>query len=174
MPGPKKKKTLGSGGKTTIDLVVPSGETCSVIRPGVQGLIKAGVLDSLDTLTGLVQIDYIDANDPKKLAAAVKALSTNKSSLTDGLELMDKVVAFVVREPVVHLDPKRPADAGRNWEPDELPEGEIYASQIDLDDKSFIFGFVVGGTRDLESFRSQQRELVGRLSSGEDMEMPSK
>lgn len=55
----------------------------------------------------------------------------------------------------------------------DLPDGEIYASQIDLDDKAFIFNFVVGGTRDLEAFRRQQRELMVGVSTGEDLEKPT-
>lgn len=173
MPGPKKKKTLGSKGGALIDLTVPSGETCSVIRPGTQGLIAAGVLDSLDTLTGLVQINHIDANDPKKLAAAVKSLSSNKGSLTEGIEMMDKVICHVVKEPKVRPDVPRPSGAGLDWEPPELPDGEIYASAIDMDDKAFIFNFVVGGTRDLEAFRRQQRELMVSVPAGEDLEKPT-
>ena len=36
------------------DLTVPSGQTCLVRRPGVQGLMEAGILHDLDTLTAEV------------------------------------------------------------------------------------------------------------------------
>jgi hypothetical protein len=47
--------------------------------------------------------------------------------------------------------------------------GVIYADMIELIDKVFVFNFVVGGTRDLESFRNGLDELLGGVADGADL-----
>lgn len=166
MPGQSRKAKKYTLGKATeaIDLDLPSGNTCLVIRPGVQGLIKHGILDSLDSLTGLVQTDLIDAKDPKKTAQAVVALASRPEDLLAALSLMDKVIAYVVQEPKVELPPED--DSERD------PE-VVYADEVDNDDKMFIFQFVVGGTRDIESFRAQRSAMLGGISTLQDVPLPA-
>lgn len=152
------KPTYGLGLTTKrFELKLPSGNTCLAIRPGAQGLIKAGLLDSMDQLTAFVQTEHIDSKDPKKLAEAVKALSVNKEQLEQGLAMVDKAVAFVVQEPKVWIPPAD--DEPRD--PDK-----IYADDVDLEDKMFIFNWCLGGTADLKSFRTESAELLGSLSAG--------
>ena len=140
----------------SFDLALPSGNVCRAVRPGAQGLIKAGLLDSMDQLTALVQNEHIDSKDPRKLAKAVEALSVNKDQLLQGLEMVDKCVAYVVQEPKVYLEPP----AGEERDPER-----IYADEVDLEDKMFIFNWAVGGTSDLKSFREESQQLLGGLSA---------
>lgn len=160
---PRKKYGLKKSGETE-ELSLPSGELCLVRRPGVQGLIKAGILDSLDSLTGIVQIDHIDANDPKKMAKAVESLARRPDDLASAMELLDKVLVYVVVEPKVYL---------RSDPPAQQDDETLYADEVDETDKQFIFQFVVGGTRDIERFREEQQKLLGSLSVGEDVQLPS-
>lgn len=180
MPGQSrkaKKYTLGKA-KETMDLLLPSGNVCLVIRPGVQGLIKHGILDSLDTLTGIVQQDLIDANDPKAQLKAAQALASKPDDLLAAMDLMDKVLEYVVKEP----RPVRPIRRDATGKPLLTPEGKeiplaeeeredevTYTDEVDLDDKLFIFQFVVGGTRDIESFRAQRQAVLGGVPTGQDV-----
>ena len=42
-----------------------------------------------------------------------------------------------------------------------------YADMVDVNDKMFLFNFVVGGTRDLETFRGGLDSAVGGVEAGE-------
>lgn len=176
------KKTYGLGlSSHSFELELPSGNTCLAIRPGAQGLIKAGLLDSMDQLTAMVQTEHIDSKDPRKMAQAVQALAVDTEKLLEGLEVVDRCVAHVVQEPKVWLDEPevdkktgKPVfetvedSKGRSVErPVYKPRqsGRIYADQVDLEDKMFIFQWAVGGTADLKSFREQSEQLLGSVSA---------
>lgn len=173
---------LGLGNKPT-ELPLPSGNTCLAIRPGAQGLIKAKLLDSLDGLTAIVQVDHIDVNDPRKMAKKAQELGGDMSRLADGLELVDKVIAFVVKQPRVWLDEQEIGEDGQPLFVTQTKDGKeikipifkprdpekLYADEVDLDDKMFIFQWSVGGSSDLESFRKESERLMGALSDGKDL-----
>lgn len=165
MPGQSRKAKKYSLGTTKpIELNLPSGNVCLVNRPGVRGLIKAGLLDSLDSLTGLVQRDLLDSNDPKKQAQAAQQLLDSPERLEEGLSIIDRAVCHAVVEPKVLMPP---------------PEGEqrdpeaTYADEVDDEDKMFIFNFIVGGTHDIESFRAETQGRLGLLSTGQDVPVPT-
>lgn len=175
---PESKYGQGWGGELTIDLPVPSGALCQVRRPGIPGLIKAGVLDSLDSLTGIVQTDHIErvkeGKDPHVTAEQMKELSQNKDGLLRALTLTDKVVEYVVLQPVVLRPIIRNPDTSPalddNGEEMDLPTeerspGVIYTDSISLEDKMYIFQFVVGGVTDLETFRKEFAQTLGGLEA---------
>lgn len=56
----------------------------------------------------------------------------------------------------------------------ERDNGLLYADEVDLQDRIFIMNYAVGGTRDLERFRSEHGESVARISDVQDLEVPSK
>lgn len=174
-----------------VDLDVPSGQLCQVRVPGVVGLVKAGVLDSLDSLTGLIQTEHIDRvkngkpTDTKITAEDMQALAADKDRLLVALDLMDKVVEYAVVQPPV-LRPVQRDEAGSPilmWKGkiddktgeqimEELAladadrdEAVVYTDMVDATDKVFIFQFVVGGVRDLETFRKEFQETMGSLES---------
>lgn len=148
----------GIGG--TEDLEVPSGQLCLVRRPGLQGLMKAGVLADIDSLTALVDKKHVKPakgkQKPQELDIA--SLMSDPTALDNVLHTVDKVVCHCVVKPEVEMTPN---DVTRR------KSGVVYADMIDIMDKMFIFNFVVGGTRDLESFRGEFDELVGGLEAGE-------
>lgn len=154
------KNGYGIGLVKPMELDLPSGNCCLAIRPGAEGLIKAGLLDSLDQLTSLVQIEHIDAKDPRKAATNVdvQELLKDPKKLATGLALVDKVICHVVKAPVVFMPPEDD-DALRD-------PNVIYADQVDYEDKMFIFQWAVGGTSNLVQFRQESQELVGNLSAG--------
>jgi hypothetical protein len=202
MPGPGKPRKPAaslSGGKyaptswaseTLMDLQCPSGQLCQVRRPGVAGLVKAGVLDSLDSLSSLVKTDHIDrverGLDPHVSAEEVQALARNKDGLVKALALADKVAVYCVTQPKLSEIPlvRNPVTGEPELDDDMLPmeiplEGRVslkthtpetvYVDQVDLGDKMFILQFVVGGVSDLESFREGLAQTVGGLDAKPDV-----
>lgn len=129
----------------TEELTCPSGETCLVRRPGVQGLIAAGVLHNIDSLTGLVDSKHVRRVEGKE-EIDTGSLLKDEGTLTNLFDTVDRVVSHVVVEPSVKRTPNDPTNR---------KAGQIYCDMIDLEDKMFIFQFAVGGTRDLERFRRE-------------------
>lgn len=170
MPGNKsnKKYGMGMGKHKPIELELPStnddGEpnVCLVRRPGVQGLIRMGLLDNLDQLTSLVtsKIDELKgvAKAQEIDAEAVKKLAENKESIDYALSLIDKIVVGCVVDPRVYALP---------------PEGEardadrLYIDEVELEDKVFIMNFAVGGSADLTSFRDFTNSPLEYLGAGQ-------
>jgi hypothetical protein len=172
-PAPIKaaaKQGFGIGLIRPMELELPSGETCLAIRPGAQGLIKAKLLDSLDQLTSLVQVEHIDANDPRKASetkVSIEELAKDPEKLDQGLAMIDRVICHVVKAPVVLMDLTEEEQAARvaRGLPAVDPEA-IYASYVDEEDKMFIVQWAVGGTSDLIQFREESAKLMGSLSAG--------
>lgn len=158
------KYTLGIQAATPIeqlyDLRVPSGALCQVRRPGVQGLIKSGILDSFDSLTALVKTEHFDRNDPaakeKADSAAATAFAEDPSQVLAGFAMIDRLVAAVVAQPALWADSKGPKEtdaayAARAAEAER--DGAIPCSNVDLEDRIFIMNWAVGGSADLAEFR---------------------
>lgn len=189
---PKSKYAATAwGGENLIDLEMPSGQMAQVRRPGVTGLVKAGLLDSLDTLTGLVKTEHMDrvrtgeATTQVVTADDISALAKDTGKLVQTLDLMDRITEFVVIQPSV-LRPVQRDDAGKPitaWrgkidaetgeqvmEEMDLPDvervpGQVYTDTVDATDKVYLFQFVVGGVRDLEQFRKEFGEALGSVES---------
>lgn len=143
------------GGEAFEDLQVPSGQMCQVRRPGVQGLMNAGVLNSVDSLLGIVQNELIPQAEGKRKIDA-KALLDNPEALAEIVHVADRIVTYVVMQPEIHMTPSDITNR---------EAGLIYADMIDLEDKMFIMNFAVGGTRDLEQFRKESQEALGDLDN---------
>jgi hypothetical protein len=209
MPGPGKPRKPGrpaasfSGGRyaptawgaeTLMDLECPSGQTCQVRRPGITGLVKAGVLDSIDSLSSIVKTDHIDrverGVDPHVSAEEVAELARNKDGLLKALDLADTVACYCVVQPKLLpiplvLNPvTREPELDDDMRPIEVPleqrkraddEGNpfIYVDQVELEDKMFILQFVVGGVTDLESFRTGLTETMGSVDAQPEVPMPA-
>lgn len=141
------------------DLTVPSGQTCLVRRPGLEGLIKAGVLHNVDSLTAIVDQKHIKkAKKGQAQKVNVDSILKDPKALENLLHTVDKVICHVVVKPEVHMTPN---------DVTLRKPGVVYADMIDINDKMHIFNFVVGGTRDVESFRRGLEESVGGLEAGE-------
>lgn len=133
------------------DLTMPSGQVALVKRPGVEGLIKAGVLNDLDSLTGLVDSTHLN-----KGAVNVKSLTGDTKNLENVLHVVDRVVCHVVMKPSVFMTPN---------DPTRRQAGVVYCDMIDVNDKMFIFNYAVGGTRDFEQFRKESEAAMGSVDA---------
>ena len=142
------------------DLTVPSGQLCLVRRPGLEGLIKAGVLRNVDSLSAIVDQKHIKKAKKGQGTGQVDVESIMKDpkALDEILHTVDKVICHCVVKPEVHMTPN---DVTRR------KDGVVYTDMIDLTDKMYVFNYVMGGTRDLESFRGGLDSVVGSLADGE-------
>lgn len=151
---------LSGGVGSMEDLTVPSGQVCLVRRPGLEGLIKAGVLRNVDTLSAVVNEKHLKKT--KKGAASggvdVDSIMRDPQALETIMHTVDKAVCFCVVKPEIHMAPN---------DITSRQLGVVYTDMVDIEDKMFIFNFVVGGTRDLESFRGGLDSVVGGVAAGE-------
>lgn len=160
-----------SWGSNFVDLTVPSGGLVQVSRPGLQGLIGAGVLESLDSLTGIVQTETIPKAAGNRQIDAATILKDPKK-VDDMLATIDRVVLHVVKQPTVlkttvteqadETHPNGPWE--RPMRDDERDPEAHYIDGVPMDDKMFILQFVLGGSPDLAEFRAKTAEVVGSIS----------
>jgi hypothetical protein len=184
MPKSKTRKYgIGGGGEhgPTVELELPSYDeagdhnVCLVRRIGAQGLIKMKILDSFDTLTGLVEgkiAEITGATTPEGL----KAIAEAAPELKTVMDLLDKITVAVVVQPNVRPapteeapDPKRPEGVPWDWRDPTA----LYVDDVDIEDKLFIMQFVVGGSADLSAFREGTSGNVVRVEDVEDLRLPS-
>lgn len=163
------------GAEVLGDLVVPSGQTCQVRRPGMQGLIAEGILDRMDILTAMVNDQHIERVKKGRRPDRVNEITSDPAKILEVLNSVDRVVAYIVTQPTV----RRPVvtdDEGveRRIEDDDREPGVIYTDLIDVEDKMFLFNYAVGGTRDVARFREQSDAVVGGVDSLEAVEGPAK
>lgn len=145
----------GVGGRE--DLTVPSGQTCLVSRPGLEGLIRAGVLRNVDSLSAIVDKKHIKKTkkgQPDKVDA--ESIMKDPAALDSIIHTVDKVVCHCVILPEIHMAPN---------DVTLRKPGVVYTDMVGLEDKMFIFNFVVGGTRDLESFRGGLDSAMGGVEA---------
>ena len=161
------------------DLTVPSGQLCQVRRPGLQGLIREGILDKMDVLTALVNDKHVERVKKGKRPNRVAEITDDPIKLVEVLGSVDKVVAHIVVQPTV----VRPVviEEDDNGDPverpmadDERKPGTIYTDMLDVEDKMFLFNYAVGGTRDIERFRRESRTAVGSVDALEAVEDETK
>lgn len=177
------------------DLLLPSGNTALVRQMSPTAFLDAGfmpdplsniVRTAINTKQGLPPKVVNDlANDPKKLGAAMLTF--------------DRVLTFVVMEPTILMPPTCDVvideesgkvcgtyinDKVHQWGEDpnnfhtyhEGPRDPetLYADEVDLQDKIFVFQWALGGTHDLEKFREQQRISMESLQDGQGVRSPAK
>lgn len=158
-----------------VDLTVPSGQLCSVRRPGVEGLIRQGLLQKTDSLTSLVDNKHIKRVKGEK-QVNVASLMTDMDALLKVMDTVDQIMEYVVVQPklvrAVKTIPVLDPDGEETDKTEEVPlnederiEGVIYTDYVSVEDRMFIFQYAVGGSKDLEQFRKRFRESTGGLAS---------
>jgi hypothetical protein len=178
---PKKSYTLGQKGsaENLHDLELPSGATCQARRPGAQGMIEAGLLDNFDDLTALVKTEHVDPNMtgriagaakvmPEEAQAAAKAMTLDKAKFEMALEMVDRLTAYVVVQPVVWVDyqlKNEPDDEWNRRQEHAAKNEAVDVRAVDLDDKMFLLQWAVGGSADLTAFREGSGQLMGNLAA---------
>lgn len=163
----KDGKTYGIAKVKPHELQLPSidpetGEhnVCLVRRPGPQGLVKMGLLDSLDSLTGIVASKILEVERGNGVGSSrpspegMKALAENKENLATALDVIDRIIVGVVIKPAVLPVPTTE---------EERDEDALYVDEVDLEDKVFIMDYAVGGAGDWASFRERAAANVAAM-----------
>jgi hypothetical protein len=145
-------------------ITVPSGNVALCRRPGMQSIISVGIVPNslMSIISQAVNGEEIDA---EKLRKKSEELLSNPTLLADYLEMVDRIVCFSVIEPHVEMPPKDNADPRK---PDQL-----YADEVDLEDKQFIFQWAVGGTANLETFREETERSMAAFRDGQNVQGPA-
>lgn len=150
------------GTTTTRDLECPSGQLCQVRMPGVQTLIAAGILESADTLTTLVDEKHIKRVSPKKapntngIEVDGASLLKDPDSIRKVFTLVDQITVHMVLQPQIYPVPG----------PGEDRVGDrVYVDMVDMLDRMFIFQYAIGGDQNLEQFRDQFAEGLGGVAA---------
>lgn len=136
-------------GKQGVLVELPSGNVARVKTPGMPAFLRAGVIP--DTLTPIVRKMMTGKAGQDEVT---EALQGNDQAIEDLLRLYDVVTVEAMVEPAVLPTPLR--NAARDLD-------ALYVDEIAFDDKAFIFSVAVGGTTDLETFRSEQEQALASL-----------
>lgn len=158
---------------TAEEVTLPSGNLALVKRPGMEAFLLEGLIP--DSLMGIVQ-EAINTGKGVPPAKMQEIISDPKK--VDAMfDAMDRILCRVVVEPAVVWHKREKPDGSGDLE--VIPEDErdpdtyIYTDEVFFDDKSFLFNYAVGGTRDLERFREETESTVASLQPGESVEVSS-
>lgn len=160
---------VSSWKKATGDIVpleLPSGNVARVRAPGMQSFIKSGVIPNslLEIVTK--QLEKGKKREDVDLEKLTQELIDDpQKGLQDILSLVDAVTVECVVEPRVYPAP---------GQDEERVEDKLYVDEVDHEDKFFIFNFAVGGTRNLDKFRSELASSVELVQSGESVAKSTK
>lgn len=143
-------------GEFYTDLEVPSGQLCLARRPGLEGLLKVGIVNNFDTLTKMIgqQAGKVKGKPAKSDDQLMKDLLADPSKIDELMHVINKIVCYVVVKPSVTYPPNDPTSRKNDV---------VYADMIDLEDRMFIMNWALGGVRDLERFREQHEAALGSL-----------
>lgn len=132
------------------------------------------------------------ASDAKVDAEVLEKFLETEDAIKDIFMAFDRVTEMCVIQPEVRWHMRRAVDAQGNWREtesgkpmwEEIPQSErypegmdpndapfLYTDEVDQEDKTFIFNYVVGGTRDIEKFREEYSHDVATLRTGEDVDV---
>lgn len=137
-------------------LKVPSGERCKARRIGLDVFLRNGMVPN--SLMPIIKEAMRSGEAPK-----MNMEDFDEEMLDSILSLVDSVCREAVIEPELHLPPSSPADRR-----DDI----VYTDDVDMNDRMFIFNWVVGGSADLERFRKEQAASLADVRSGSDVERP--
>lgn len=173
-PTPRSAAYGEGWGSPLEDVTMPSGALAQLRRPGINGLVAAGVLENVDQLGHLVGQKIGTARGARP-AVDLKKIAGDAQALKDIMIVLDKILCYVVVQPAL-VSRYRPGPVGV---PEEVPFADrdhqlIYSDSVPEQDQYFILNYAVGGTRDLERFREEFAEVMGALENGDHVPSASK
>jgi hypothetical protein len=172
MPSPKYSLGL----KTTREFTLPSGNTCLIQDLDPTALIAAGILDSMDSLTAIVQDELLAKPGakpaPEDDIELIRRLAKSGQLLTS-LRVIDLIVELAVAEPVVRR-PVRPKEDGteqpltpaQRQTIKEQADGPLFfTDEIDPDDKNAIVEDAMKGVKAVEPFRAEPKAALDNVEN---------
>ena len=148
-------------GRKGAPVELPSGNIALLRRPGIEHFLRSGNIPN--SLKNVIRSAMGKDGEGK-----LNELMEDDQSFIELFELMDRILVEVVVEPKV-----KPVPMDRDGKKiliDDRDDQFIYVDEVDLEDKTFIFQYAMGGTKDLERFRSEQKGSLGNLHAQQDME----
>jgi hypothetical protein len=167
-------------------LLLPSGNVCLAFNEGMAAFLESDgdvpnplipiVMNAINDGKG------VSSDDLKKMLEGEQAASF----LTAMQEMTDSVTVRCVRQPTILPVPLavrevEDEDGQVRVETYKLPMGEtgvdargkpvkrdpngLYVDMLDLNDKMFVFNWVMGGSKDIERFRDEQAALMAAASA---------
>lgn len=168
-----------ASGPPVEEITLPSGQTCKVKRPGLEGLMFSGQLLQLDTLTSLVDRQHIrrvkggPAGDGEQIDA--QSLMKDPDSLKRILKLADSLLPQIVVEPqvVIHWTTDiRGEDV--NIPLESRDPNLVYSDYVTYEDKMFLLQYALGGSRDVARFRQESQAVMGGVVTREGVSRTTK
>jgi hypothetical protein len=139
---------------------LPSGLHMELRRVSLQGLMRSGEMpNNLMVIAQRAMSMGEDLTDEE-----IAELAQDPDKLAEITLLMDVVVVDSAVNPPVHATPRDGVERDSKL---------LYVDELMDDDKSFIMGFALGGTDDLEQFRSATTTSVAPVSRGPAMARPA-
>lgn len=166
----KYASTVWGNGGAYQDLVVPSGQLCLVRKPGVEGLIQAGVLNDMDLMTTLVGKEHIERmkkglpQPPGPVKVNVDTIMEKPELIERFFHVLDRVLCYVVVKPEIIMSPS---------DRTSRKQGVIYSDMVDMEDKLAIMKHAMSGQQAMLSFRQESAQPVGGVAPFQAVEMPT-
>lgn len=142
---------------------LPSGKVALLNNPGMPAFLKSGLIPN--SLIPIVTEALQQGQPPSGGASKKNPLADLKPDMTMVAEIlifMDNVTVECFVEPQVHPTPGQGCKHCGGVE-EEREDDRLYVDEIDMDDKSFVMNWAVGGTSDLKTFRSQAARGLGAV-----------
>lgn len=160
---------------------LPSGLTVVVKNPG--GLTAFIANGSIPNSLLTIVKSTLDKNLSKEeVIKNATDMTKDLDSIGDMMQLMNIVVQKVITKPkVAHVPTEEDLERhnilnpeNQLSDPEELrSEDFLYTDEIEEADKMFLFQWVTGGTRDLETFRKEHERNVALVSASQGSEEPA-
>lgn len=131
--------------------LLPSGKYMVLKHTSLAMFLQTGVIPN--SLMQMIQSAMSDKTG-KKVEIEVAKLLEQPEGLKDLFEAVDAFICATALEPKVH---PTPADG------DDRKDDLLYADEIDLEDKMFVFTSAVGGVDEVAPFRKESTSGVGRV-----------
>lgn len=159
---PDRPSSVSDFKKATGHLIkLPSGQTCRARRPGMDLFVKQGMIPN--SLMPMVT-KALSEHKPPSQRDVGRSLDVTTELLSEMGKMYDAIAAYVITEPTVLPTPEQ--------ESDRDPE-QLYADELEFEDKMFLFNWAVGGSSDVERFRKEQASALESLQPSEDVELPA-
>jgi hypothetical protein len=181
--GVTSAKNWKSSARTPVELELPSGNVCLALNKGMKAFLDDGVVPN--SLIPIVQQAITGAETGKSPAEMMASAGSEETVLLDMLVMMDGVLVACVKQPPIAAapvavvpDPDAEEEGATKtvvvqWGDSitqadgqviERDEEVLYVDDVELEDKMFIFQWAVGGTDDVEQFRSEFTSTLEGLS----------
>lgn len=168
----------------TFDLELPSGNVCSVKRPGLEAFFRAGLIPN-SLMSVMRKALSGQGIDDSTMQAEMGTVLEDPQKLQDMFDLADSIMIYCVEQPIVRSGQYTEADQvdgiilKDHKVGDDIPvavrrDDMVYDDDVEMEDKMFIFSWAVGGTSDVEQFRTEQDKHLESLSAGQNVRKPAK